>query len=69
MDKENDIEQLLSKISKKKKKRAIMIKNGFNDKFYLYLLEISTNEKKEKILQYYFSLIFLENKKENRSVK
>ena len=69
MDKENDIEQLLSKISKKKKKRAIMIKNGFNNKFYLYLLEISTNKKKEKILQYYFSLIFLENKQENRSVK
>ncbi len=69
IDKENDIEQLLSKISKKKKKRAIMIKNGFNNKFYLYLLEISTNKKKEKILQYYFSLIFLENKQENRSVK
>ena len=69
MDKENDIEQLFSKISKKKKKRAIMIKNGFNNKFYLYLLEISTNKKKEKILQYYFSLIFLENKQENRSVK
>jgi hypothetical protein len=46
-----------------------MIKNGFNNKFYLYLLEISTNKKKEKILQYYFSLIFLENKQENRSVK
>ena len=69
MDKENDIEQLFSKISKMKKKRAIMIKNGFNNKFYLYLLEISTNKKKEKILQYYFSLIFLENKQENRSVK
>ena len=69
MDKENDIEQLFSKISKKKKKRAIMIKNGFNNKFYSYLLEISTNKKKEKILQYYFSLIFLENKQENRSVK
>ena len=69
MEKENDIEQLLLKISKKKKKRAIMIKNGFNNKFYSYLLEISTNKKKEKILQNYFSLIFLDNKQDNRSVK
>ena len=67
--KENDIEQLFSKISKKKKRRALILKSSFNSKFYLHLLEISTNKKKEKILQNYFSLIFLEDKQETRSVK
>ena len=52
-----------------KKKRALIIKNSFNKKFYLHLLEISSNNKKEKILQNYFSLLILENNQETRTVK
>ena len=63
IEKENDIQLLYSKISKKKKRRAIIIKNSFNNKFYSHLLEISSNLKKEKILSNYFSLIMLENEK------
>ena len=65
IEKENDIQLLYSKISKKKKRRAIIIKNSFNNKFYSHLLEISSNLKKEKILSNYFSLIMLENEKKN----
>jgi hypothetical protein len=68
IEKENDIQQLFYKISKKKKKRALIIKNSFNRKFYKHLLEISTNPKKEKILQNFFSLILLENNQETRTV-
>ena len=69
IEKEKDIQQLYSKISKMKKKRALIIKNSFNKKFYLHLLEISSNNKKEKILQNYFSLLILENNQETRTVK
>ena len=69
IEKEKDIQQLYSKISKMKKRRALIIKNSFNKKFYLHLLEISSNNKKEKILQNYFSLLILENNQETRSVK
>ena len=65
IEKENDIQLLYSKISKKKKRRAIIIKNSFNNKFYTHLLEISSNLKKEKILNNYFSLIMFENQKKN----
>ena len=65
IEKENDIQLLYSKISKKKKRRAIIIKNSFNNKFYSHLLEISSNMKKEKILNNYFSLIMFENQKKN----
>jgi len=41
IEKEKDIQQLYSKISKMKKRRALIIKNSFNKKFYLHLLEIS----------------------------
>ena len=68
IEKENDIQQLFYKISKKKKKRALIIKNSFNRKFYKHLLEISTNPKKEKILKNFFSLILLENNQETRTV-
>ena len=69
IEKEKDIQQLYSKISKMKKRRALIIKNSFNKKFYLHLLEISSNNKKEKILQNYFSLLILENNQETRTVK
>ncbi len=69
IDKENEIQQLFYKISKKKKRRALIIKNSFNRKFYKHLLDISTNAKKEKILKNYFSLILLENNQETRTVR
>ena len=69
IEKEKDIQQLFSKISKKKKRRALILKNSFNKKFYSHLLEISTNNKKEKILKNFFSLILLENNQETRTVK
>ena len=69
IDKENDIQQLFSKISKLKKRRALIIKNSFNNIFYTHLLEISENKKKEKILKNFFSLILLENKQETRTAK
>ena len=69
IEKEKEIQISLSKISKMKKRRALIIKNSFNKKFYLHLLEISTNPKKEKILKNYFSLILLENNQESRTIK
>ncbi len=69
IDKESDIQQLFYKISKKKKKSELIIKTSFNRKFYLHLLEISTNKKKENILKNFFSLILLENNQETRTVK
>ena len=68
IEKENETEQLFSKISKMKKRRALILKNYFNDKFYQHLLEISTNVKKEKILKNFFSLILLDNNINNRSI-
>ena len=68
IEKENETEQLFSKISKMKKRRALIIKNYFNDKFYQHLLEISTNVKKEKILKNFFSLILLDNNINSRSI-
>ena len=69
IEKENETEQLFSKISKIKKRRAIILKYSFNDKFYHHLLEISTNVKKEKILKNFFSLILLDNNLNNRSIQ
>ena len=69
IEKENETEQLFSKISKIKKRRAIILKYSFNDKFYHHLLEISTNIKKEKILKNFFSLILLDNNLNNRSIQ
>jgi len=68
IEKENETEQLFSKIAKMKKRRALILKNYFNDKFYQHLLEISTNAKKEKILKNFFSLILLDNNSNNRSM-
>lgn len=69
IEKENETEQLFSKISKIKKKRVIILKYSFNDKFYHHLLEISTNVKKERILKNFFSLILLDNNLDNRSIQ
>ena len=69
IEKEKEIQLLFSKISKRKKRRALIIKNSFNNKFYSHLLEISTNKKKEKILENFFSLIMVENNQEKRNIK
>ena len=69
IEKEKDIQLLFSKISKRKKRRALIIQNSFNNKFYSHLLEISTNKKKEKFLKIFFSLIMLENYQEKRNIK
>ena len=69
IDKEKEIQLLYSKISKKKKRRSLILKNSFNNKFYIHLLEISSNNKKEKILKNYFSLLMLENPLEIKNIK
>ena len=69
LDKEKEIEQLYSKISKLKKKQALIMNNNFNDKFYKHLLEIAENPKKEKILKNFFSLILIQENKNQRSIK
>ena len=69
IEKENETEQLFSKISKIKKRRSLILKYSINDKFYQHLLEISTNAKKEKILKNFFSLILLDNNLNNRSIQ
>ena len=69
LEKEKEIEQLFSKISKIKKKKSLIMNISFNDKFYNHLLEISDNPKKEKIIKNFFSLIFLNETKEEKSVK
>ena len=69
IEKENETEQLFSKISKLQKKHSLILKYSVNDKFYHHLLEISTNDKKEKILKNFFSLILLDNNINNRSIQ
>ena len=69
LEKEKEIEQLYSKISKIRKKRALIMNNSFNNKFYNHLLEIADNPKKEKILKNFFSILLLQKEKEERSVK
>ena len=69
LEKEKEIEQLFSKISKTKKRRALIMNNSFNDKFYHHLLEIIDNSEKGKILKNFFSLILYIDNKEERSIK
>ena len=69
LEKEREIEQLFSKISKIKKKRALIMNNSFNNKFYKHLLEIADNPKKEKILKNFFSILLSNEEKEKKSVK
>ena len=69
IEKENETEKFYSKIAKNKKRRSIILKCSFNNKFYEHLLEISSNDKKEKILKKYFSLIIFENNNEKRTTK
>ena len=68
LEKEKEIEQLFSKISKIKKKKSLIMNISFNDKFYNHLVEISENPKKEKILKNFFSLVFLNKTKEEKSI-
>ena len=69
LEKEKEIEQLFSKISKTQKKRELIMNNSFNNKFYKHLLEMIGNSDKEKIIKNYFSLILLQENKEEKSVK
>ena len=69
LEKEREIEQLFSKISKIKKKRALIMNNSFNNKFYNHLLEIADNPEKEKILKNFFSILLIQKQKEERTVK
>ena len=69
LEKEMEIEQLFSKISKTKKKSDLIMNNSFNNKFYKHLLEMIGNSEKEKILKNYFSLILLQENKGEKSVK
>ena len=69
LEREKEIEQLFSKISKTKKRRALIMNNSFNDKFYHHLLEIIDNSEKGKILKNFFSLILYKDTKEERSIK
>ena len=69
LEKEREIEQLFSKISKIKKKRALIMNNSFNNKFYNHLLEIADNPEKEIILKNFFSILLIQKQKEERTVK
>ena len=69
LEKEKEIEQLYSKISKIKKRRALIINNSFNEKFYKHLLEIAKNYKKEKILKNFFSFLLLKDSEKERPIK
>ena len=69
LEKEKEIEQLFSKISKTKKRRALIMNNSFNDKFYHHLLEIIDNPEKGKILKNFFSLLLYKENKEEKAIK
>ncbi len=58
IQKEREIESLLSKISKMRKLMYLSINQTINKKFYTHLLEISNNKQKEKILLKIFNFIF-----------
>ena len=58
IEKEREIELLLSKISKMKKLMYLSLNQTINKKFYDHLLEISNNKQKEKILLKIFNFIF-----------
>lgn len=58
IEKEREIESLLSKISKMRKMMFLSINQTINKKFYIHLSEISNNKQKEKILLKIFNFIF-----------
>ena len=58
IEKEREIETLLSKISKMRKTMFLSINQTINKKFYIHLLEISSNKEKEKILLNIFNFLF-----------
>ena len=58
IEKEREIESLLSKISKMLKMMSLSINQTINKKFYTHLLEISNNRNKEKILLKFFNFVF-----------
>ena len=58
IEKEREIESLLSKISKMRKMMILSINQTINQKFYIHLLEISYNKEKAKILMNIFNFLF-----------
>ena len=58
IEKEREIESLLSKISKMKKMMILSINQTINTKFYIHLLEISYNKEKETTLLNIFNFLF-----------
>ena len=58
IEKEQEIEGFLSKISKMRKMMMLSINQTINKKFYTHLLEISNNKQKENILLKYFNYLF-----------
>ena len=58
VEKEKEIESLLSKISKMRKMMTLSMNQTISKKFFKHLLEISNNKQKEKILLKYFYFLF-----------
>ncbi len=58
IEKEQEIEILLSKISKMRKMMLLSTNQTINKKLYTHLLEISNNKQKEKILLNFFNFLF-----------
>ena len=73
IEKEQEIENLLSKNSKIKKNLLLSLSQTINSKFYSHLLEISQNEQKQNLLKICFEILFLINEyhsfnKENQNI-
>ena len=58
IEKEREIESLLSKISKMRKTMVLSLNQTLNKKFYIHLSDISNNKQKEIILLKIFNYIF-----------
>ena len=58
IEKEREIESLLSKISKMRKNMVLSLNQTLNKKFYIHLNDISNNKQKEIILIKIFNYIF-----------
>ena len=58
IEKEQEIEILLSKISKMRKMMLLSTNQTINKKLYAHLLEISNNKQKENILLNFFNFLF-----------
>ena len=59
IEKEQEIECLLSKNSKIKKNQLLSLSQTINNKFYKHLIDISNNKQKEHILKNFFEFLFI----------